>query len=92
MLTLVAEDSSGKIVDALYCEAVLDVTKIGCSRGGFEGAEVVVEDLRAWAKRRSFRLARIAVPKVIASRMAKTLERFGFVDADSWFSHWVRKL
>jgi hypothetical protein len=30
VLTLVAEDESGKIVDAVYFEATIDVTKIGC--------------------------------------------------------------
>lgn len=91
LLTLVAEDGGGKIVDALYCEAVLDVTKIGCSRAGFDGAEVIVEDLRQWAARRSFRLARIAIPRALIGAMESVLRRFGFACADE-FSHWVRRL
>lgn len=91
MLTMVAEDDAGKIVDALYCEAVLDVTKIGCSRAGFDGAEAVVEDLRKWAAHRSFRLARIAIPRRLLGAMEGVLRRFGFHCADE-FSHWVRRL
>jgi hypothetical protein len=92
LLAMVAEDDHGKICDAFYCEAVLDVTKIGCSRRGFEGSEVIVEDLRKWAARRSFRLARIAIPKKLAGVMAATLKLFGFSCVDDNLSHWARRL
>jgi hypothetical protein len=92
LLTMVAENDQGEIVDAFYCEAVIDVTKIGCSRSGFEGCEVLIEDLRQWARHRSFRLARIAIPTKLKNLMAATLKKFGFSCVDSGLSHWARRL
>lgn len=92
LLTLVAEDDAGRIVDALYLEATVDITKIGCSRSGFEGALPLAEDLRQWLRSRGFRMARITVPIKLRDRMAAVLRGFKFWPSDELLSHWIRRL
>lgn len=92
LLTLVAEDQNGRIVDALYVEATVDITKIGCSREGFEGALPLAEDIRAWLTGRGFRIARICIPKKLRMTMAPVLRAFRFWPADFELSQWIRRL
>ena len=92
LLTLVAEDANGRIRDALYVEATIDVTKIGCSQAGFEGALPIAEDIRLWLKGRGFRTARICVPLKLKERMREVLRTFRFWSADESLSHWIRRL
>jgi hypothetical protein len=92
LLTLVAETDAGEIVDALYLEATVDITKIGCSRLGFDGALPLAEDLRSWLRGRGYRMARITVPVKLRRKMAGVLRQFKFWPSDGILSHWIRRL
>lgn len=92
MLTMVAEDPNGKIVDAFYVEATVDITKIGASRRGFEGTIPIAEDIRAWLKSRGIHMARICVPLSIVERMSEGLKTLKFWPSNGLLSHWVRRL
>lgn len=92
LLTLVAVDEDGKIMDAVYFEGEVSVTKIGASKDGFEAFAPVVEDARNWLKAIGFRLARITIPAELQAVMAPTLRSYGFVNTCSKFAHWVRRL
>lgn len=92
LITLVAEDEHGRILDALYAEAHIDITKIGCSLKGFESTPKVAGHLAMWLKSRGFRLASIIVPKVLSARMAGTLKEMGFSSTENRSIYWRKWL
>lgn len=92
LLTLVAEDVEGRIVDGLYVEAIVDVTKLGISSLGFESTIAIADDIADWLKERGFRLASIVAPKRLVSRMAAVLEKMGFTSKAERSSYWSRRL
>lgn len=92
VLTLVAENPEGIIVDGLYVEFEAYIRKIGLSRQGMLSAEALVPVLGSFLVSRKIRLARIAVPKRLAKIMRRTVERVGMVDVTDRFTHWVMKL
>ena len=92
LITLVAENEACRIVDGLFVEATVDVTKLGCSKDGFESTTAVCDDIADWLKERGFRLASIVVPKLLASRMSAVLKKMGFRSTDGRSVYWSRHL
>lgn len=92
VLTLVAENPEGLIVDGLYVEFEAYIRKIGLNRQGMLSAEALTPMLASFLVSRNIRLARIAVPKRLAKIMRRTVERVGMVDVTDRFTHWVMKL
>src|ERR1035437_3948435 len=59
LLTLVAENEKGKVVDVLYVESQVEICKMGCTQAGFEGTTGLAEDLHEWLKGVGFKSANI---------------------------------
>jgi hypothetical protein len=92
ILTLVAENSDGIVVDGLYVEMEAYIRKIGLSRQGMLSAEALVPMLGSFLVSRKVRIGRVAVPKRLARVMRESMERMGLVDVTEKFSHWAMKL
>lgn len=92
VLTLVAENPDGIIVDGLYVEMEAYIRKIGLSRQGMISAEALVPMLGSFLVSRKIRLGRVAVPKRLARIMAGSMKRMGLTDVTDKFSHWVMRL
>ena len=92
VLTLLAEDEQGRIVDGLYVEFEAYVRMLGLSRRGMISAEALVPMLASFLVSRKIRLGRVAVPVRLARVMQASLERMGLIDVTQRFRHWVLKL
>jgi hypothetical protein len=92
ILTLVAENLDGIIVDGLYIELDAYIRKIGLSRQGMLSSEALVPMLGSFLVSRKIRIGRVAVPSRLAKIMAASMRRMGLVDVSESFSHWCMKL
>ena len=92
LLTLVAENEHGKIVDALYVQSVVEISKISCTEAGFEETAGLEADLYAWLKGIGFKQAIINTNHGLCERMRPVLEKLGFNCQDGMFSRWTRHL
>jgi hypothetical protein len=92
LLTLVAENERGKIVDALCVESVVEISKIACTRAGFEETAGLEADLYTWLRGVGFKQAIINTNHGLRERMRPILERLGFRCKDDIFSRWTRHL
>jgi galactitol-specific phosphotransferase system IIC component len=78
VLTLVAEDQRGRVVDGVFFEAVIDCTKLSARPGGFRSLTGIAAELGAFFKSRSFRRTLAAMPPRISDKMEDGLKRAGF--------------
>lgn len=92
LLTLVAEDETGKIVDALYIETQVEIAKIGCSEAGFTETAGLAEDLSMWLRAIGYKRANIKTVHALKEKMTGLLGALGFSCGDSEFSNWSRNL
>ena len=92
LLALVAEDAEGKIVDALYLEAQVEVVKVGCSEDGLVETAGLEADLYQWLRGMGFKTATIRTRKSLKEKMRVVLEHLGFHCEDDSFSRWTRDL
>jgi hypothetical protein len=92
VLTLVAKNLDGIIVDGLYVEFEAYIRKIGLNRQGMLSAEALVPMLGSFLVSRKIRIGRVAVPGRLSKIMRASMERMGLTDVTDKFSHWVMKL
>lgn len=92
ILAFVAENKKGKVVEVVYCEAVVEVVKMSCSATGFEESAALEEDLVQWLRTRGFRKVILSVAHHMKYRMAPILNYLGFRCIDPSFSSWARRL
>jgi hypothetical protein len=92
ILTLVAEDFTGTIVDGLYIELDAYIRKIGLNRTGMISSEALVPMLGSFLASRKIRIGRVAVPIRLAKIMKASMRRMGMVDVTEKFSHWAMKI
>lgn len=92
VLTLVAENPDGVIVDGLYIEFEAYIRKIGLSKQGMISVEALVPMLGSFLVSRKIRLGRVAVPKRLARIMCDSMRRMGLIEVTDLFSHWVMRL
>lgn len=78
LLTLVAENEKGKIVDALMVEAQVEIIKTACTANGFEESAGLAEDLSNWLHALGFKRVIVGAPPRLADKMADLLMRLGF--------------
>jgi hypothetical protein len=78
VITLVAEDRRGRVVDGVFLEAVIDVTKMGANPEGFASLVTVERELAGFLKSRKFRRITAQMPERLAVRMQAGLVRSGF--------------
>ena len=90
LLALVAENEHGKIVDALYIEAQVELIKVSCTKAGFEESDRLQEDLAPWLRSLGFRTALATTPERFKERMTPGLIRSGFRCLDRTLSLWAR--
>lgn len=92
LLALVAEDKNGKIIDALYAEARVEIVKIGLSETGLSEVAGIADDLNEYLRGRGFKTATTRMRWGLKARMAVGLLALGFECEDDTFSHWTRDL
>ncbi|HEV2709141.1 MAG TPA: hypothetical protein VGU67_02910 [Edaphobacter sp.] len=92
VLTLVAENVDGIIVDGLYIEFEAYIRKIGLNRQGMLSAETLVPMLGSFLVSRKVRIGRVAVPARLSRVMRDSMRRMGLIDVSQSFSHWCMKL
>ena len=92
LLSLVAENEHGRIVDLVYVEAHVEVVKVACSAVGLEESFALDEDLSAWLRSIGFRTALVTTNHRLKPRMADELKAAGFKCMDALFSHWKRRI
>jgi hypothetical protein len=92
LLTLVAEDAAGNVVDALYLEAQVEVVKMGCSSESFTATMDIEKDLYAWLRGMGIKRATVRTRLSLKDRMRPVLSFLGFENEDDDFSHWKRDL
>jgi hypothetical protein len=78
VLTLVAEDARGRIVDGAFFEAVIDVTKLGAKPGGFRSLTRIASELAGFFRSRTFRRVTAAMPEKVSEKMGAGLAQAGF--------------
>lgn len=78
VITLVAEDERGRVVDGVFIEAVADVTKLGGTSQGFESLAAIEKDLAGFLASRKFRRITAAMPARVSEKMADGLKGAGF--------------
>lgn len=92
MLALVAEDTEGNVVDALYLEAQVEVVKIGCSSTSFVETAGIESDLYAWLRGLGLKTATVKTRQSLKEKMSYVLSFLGFHCEDDEFSRWTRDL
>lgn len=92
LLTLVAEDRQGNLVEALYLEVQVEVIKIGCSSVALVETAGLEANLYAWLRGLGFKTATIRTRKSLKEKMSTVLEFLGFRCEDETFSRWTRDL
>jgi len=92
LLTLVAEDSSGKIVDALYVEAQVELVKLACTERGFRESAELEEDLSHWLRSIGFKTVLVTTSEKVRDRMKSLLSKLRFRPMDGVLSYWRRWL
>lgn len=92
MLTLVAEDAIGNVVDALYVEAQVEVVKMGLSADSFTATLDIERDLYAWLRGLGIKRATVRTRSSLKEAMRPILSFLGFECEDDDFSHWTRDI
>lgn len=90
LLTLVAENERGKIVDAIVIEAQVEIVKLSCTSAGFEESDQLQDDLAPWLRSLGFRTVLATTPPQFKERMTPGLVRSGFRCLDKALSYWAR--
>lgn len=92
LLTLVAEDAEGTVVDGCYVEAVCEVVKLCMTPAGFNSMEELAPWLRRFMTLRGFRICQVTTPRRLARYMRAILELCGFHYVDDELSHFKGRL
>ena len=92
LLTLVAENERGKIVDCLSIEAQVELVKMGCSPESLAELAGLEEDLSTWLRSIGIRTVLATTLAERKDKMAAGLQALRFHCADRVFSYWRRHL
>lgn len=92
LLTLVAENQDGKIVDALYLEAQVELVKIGCSPDGLAEIAGLEEDLSIYLKSIGIRTVLATTLVTRKDKMADGLISLGFKSCEGFWRYFKRHL
>jgi hypothetical protein len=82
VLTLVAENEHGEVVEALYGEVTIEWTSVGIERAALRTVAELFPYLRKFCGDRTLRLARVNVPRRIAGMMRKFLPSLKQIDEE----------
>lgn len=78
LLALVAVNPSGKIVDCIFLEAIVEISKMACAKNGFEEGAGLEEDLATWLRAIGFKTVCVTASARMKPYMEGTLARLGF--------------
>lgn len=90
ILTLVAEDHAGVVVEALYAELTVEFVSIGTERSALRTVHEMFRHLRQFCGERSMRLARVNVPRRLAGMVRKFLP--GLVQTEDELAQFVFRI
>jgi hypothetical protein len=90
LLTLVAEDETGKIAECLYVEAQCEIVRMGCNPRSQEESAQLEPDLVQWLRSIGIRTVLATTLPEHKETMAAGLEASGFKCLDQIFSLWRR--
>jgi hypothetical protein len=82
VLTLVAENDAGEIVEALYGEATVEWASIGLERGALETVSELFPALERFCGERSVRLCRVNVPRRLAALVSRFIPGMKRIDRE----------
>lgn len=91
VLALVCEHA-GKIIDAYYFEAVLELCGVGCSPRAAVALKHASNGLFEHFKKRGFRMMRTFIPREVAEPVGEQLELTGFKPQDEFYAHFLKDL
>jgi hypothetical protein len=92
LLTLVAENERGKIVDCVFLEAQVEIAKMACTAESLTELGGLEEDLSKWLRTigiRTVLATTLAGPK---GKMARALDGLGFKCCERVWTYWRRLL
>jgi len=92
LLTLVAENEKGRIIDCIYLESQVELVKMACSPESLAEIAGLEEDLSKWLRSigiRTVLATTLAGPK---GKMAAALDGLGFKCCDRVWSYFKRHL
>lgn len=92
LLTLVAEDETGAIVDGLYIELVAEIVKFSDNRRAFDSYEKLLPYIGSFLQSREVRVVQMNVLSRWERVMSGSLERMGFGPIAPKFKTWMRKV
>ena len=90
LLTLVATNERGKIVDCLYLEAQVELVKLACTAESLTELAGLEEDLSTWLKSVGIRTVLATTLAAPGNRMSRALESLGFKCCDRVWSYFKR--
>jgi hypothetical protein len=92
LLTLVAQNEDGKIVDCLYVEAQVEIVRMACNPESMEESSKLEPDLVQWLRSIGIRTVLATTLPGHREKMVAGLEASGFKCLDQIFSLWRRLL
>lgn len=92
MITLVAKNEAGEIVDGLSIELVAEIGKLTTNREGFSAYPKLLPHIGGFLQARGVRVAQMAVASRRVPAMQPMLEEMGFRPVEPVLSMWVRKV
>lgn len=92
LLTLVAENERGKIVDALYLEAQVELVKLACTAESLTELAGLEEDLSKWLRSIGIRTVLATTLVGPKDKMSSALEALGFKACGGVWAYFKRHL
>lgn len=92
LLTLVAENSGGHIVDGLYVELVAEIVKFSDSRAAFAAYPKLLPYIGSFLQSRNVRVAQMNVLSRWERVMCGALAAMGFKRVAPKYSTWMRRV
>lgn len=92
LVTIVAENELGEIVDGLYVELVAEIVKFSDSRRAFSAYPLLLPHIGALLQARKVRIAQMFVRTRWERVMRPALMKMGFVSSTATYRHWLRKV
>lgn len=92
LLALVADDAHGRIIDAVYVEAQVEIVKVGCTEPGLVETAGIEPELYASLRGWGFKTAIVRTRRSLKEKMSFVLTYLGLRCEDDDFSYWRRDL
>ena len=91
-VVLAGVDDTGKILNVVYCEAVVEMRFVGCDAKATAFSRREIDGLAYVLKLKGFRWLECYVPRKLKALIGKPLMKAGFRCADRELSHFTKDL